>query len=185
MKIIVEVSARHVHLDANDCQKLFGNTELTVRNQLSQKGEFAANETVEVAGLKGRFAKVRILGPLRHESQVEVSITDAFYLGVEAPLELSGSGIGEQIHLIGPKGDLIKPIIMIAERHLHLSPENAQKLEVKDGQSVKVRVGGPRAIVFENVIVRISENFKNHLHIDTDEGNAAAINKMTNGEVIK
>lgn len=184
MKVSIEVSARHIHLSEEDCRTLFGVNKLEVRNNLSEKGEFASTRTVEVVGPDDRFKHVRVLGPLRKKSQLELSKTDAVFLGIDAPLTMSGSGKGEKVRIVGEKGEIIADIAMIAKRHLHANPEFAQKYKLKEGGAVKVKINGDRSLILENVIVRISPSFVNNIHIDTDEGNAAGINGIANGELI-
>lgn len=184
MRIQIEVSARHLHLSSQDCLKLFGKAELKKRNNLSQPGEFAAEEVVEIAGPDKAFHKVRVLGPLRDKTQVELSFSDARHIGIEAPLALSGSGKGTEVKVVGPKGSFIAPVAMIAQRHIHLSTKSAKKLKLKDGKCVKVRVYGPRSLIFDLVMVRVSDDFRDVIHLDTDEGNAAGIKCQTYGELI-
>lgn len=184
MKVGIEVSARHLHLSVNDCLALFGKTELTKRNNLSQPGEFAAEEIVEVAGHKKSFHKVRVLGPLRSKTQVELSRSDALQIGVDAPLALSGSGEGGEVKLIGPIGSVQIRAAIVAKRHMHLHTDDAKKLKLKDQDEVKVKVYGERSVVFENVVVRVSDNFKKFVHLDTDEGNAAGLDKLGYGDLI-
>ncbi len=184
MKVNIEVSARHIHLSEEDCRMLFGVNKLEVRNNLSEKGEFASTRTVEVVGPDDRLKHVRVLGPLRKRSQLEISKTDAVFLGIDAPLTLSGSGKGEKVRVIGEKGEIISDIAMIAKRHFHTNPEFAQKHKLKDGSLAKVKINGDRSLIFDNVVVRISSSFVNNIHIDTDEGNAAGINGVAIGELI-
>lgn len=184
MKVSIEISARHIHLEQSDCLNLFGTTDLHKRNNLSEKGEFACNEEVEIVGPKNRFTKVRVLGPLRKKTQLEISRTDAYYLGVDAPLSLSGSGEGGNVKIVGPGGSIIKPVAMVAKRHFHVNPALATKLKLKDNDRVAIKILGERAAVLENIIVRISDNFVNNIHLDTDEGNACGISGKANGELI-
>lgn len=185
MKTNIEISAHHLHLTDEDFKKLFGKNDLTIRNYLlSSKGEFAANEVVELVGPKDRLHNVRIAGPFRDHSQVELSKTDAINMGIDAPLHISGSREGARIRIIGPKGEFTRDIAMIAKRHLHISNEIAEKLKLKSGHKVKIKITGERGLIFENVIVRVNEKYFNHFHIDTDEGNAAGIERSTSGEII-
>lgn len=178
-KIIpVGVSARHVHLSKEDLETLFGaGYELTVRKELSQPGQFASEETVEVVGPKRSFPKVRILGPVRSKTQVELSLTDCFSIGVKAPIRESGDIAGSgSVKLIGPKGEVTIPEgVIVAARHIHMVPEEAEKFGLKDKQKVSVKTEGERGLIFNNVVVRVREDFALELHLDTDEANAAGL----------
>lgn len=185
MKTNLEISARHIHLSAEDFYILFKLNSMSVRNYLdSEKGAFASQHTVEIVGPNGRMHDIRVLGPLREKSQLELAKSDAIFLDIDAPLELSGSGVGAKVRIIGPKGEIIRNIAMIAKRHWHLSPNLAKKMRLKTGSKVAIKNGGDRALRFENVIVRVKPEFNNHVHLDTDEGNAAGINKIAFGKVI-
>jgi len=190
MKVPIEVSARHVHLTRGAFETLFGEgIELTIRNELSQPGTFAAEETITLKTEKGQITNVRILGPLRKYSQVEISKTDARLLGLNPPirdtheLELAGT---PGITLIGPKGSLkLGQGVIIAWRHIHMSPLEAVEAELKDGDLVKVDIDSdPRSVIFENVLVRLAPNFRLAMHIDTDEANAAGIEGGEIGKII-
>jgi len=184
MKTNLEISARHIHLSTDDFYTLFKLDSMTIRNYLiSEKDAFASKHTVEIVGSKGRMHNVRVLGPFREKSQLELAKSDAISLDIDAPLVLSGSGAGAKVRVVGPKGEITKNIAMIAKRHWHLSKFLADKMRLKTGSKVKIRIAGDRALLFENVIVRIKPEFNNHVHLDTDEGNAAGINKAATGEV--
>ena len=188
MKVKIEVSARHVHLSKPDLEKLFGpGFELTKLKGLSQTGQFAAEQTVKLSGPEGFIDKVRVLGPCRKETQVEVSATDAKKLGLKPPVRDSGNiERTPGIKIVGPSGelDLLQGVIL-ALRHIHMEPAVAEILGVKDGGRVKVDVSGSRDLLFENVLVRVAPDFKLAMHIDTDEANAAGIDKDNNtGEII-
>lgn len=185
MKTKIEISARHIHLSKDDFSKLFNLDQMQVRNYLnSEKGAFASKHTVEIVGPKGRMHNIRVLGPFRDKSQLELAKTDAINLDINAPLELSGSGVGARVRVVGPKGEFIKNIAMIARRHWHISNTLADKLKLSTGKKIKIKIGGERSLIFENVIVRVKPEFNNYLHLDTDEGNAAQINKEAIGEII-
>lgn len=185
MKTNIEVSARHIHLTREHFQKIFQKDEISVRNYLNgDKETYASPHTVEIVGPNGSIHNVRVLGPFRDASQVEISKTDALSLDIDAPLELSETGAGAQIRVIGPTGEFTDNIAIVAKRHLHASPEIASTYHLKQEQTIKVKVSGERGLIFDNVIVRINENFVNHVHVDTDEGNAAGINKITIAEII-
>ncbi|PMQ01720.1 MAG: propanediol utilization protein [Dictyoglomus sp. NZ13-RE01] len=178
IKVPIGVSARHIHLSMEDKEKLFGvGYKLTPRNPLSQPGQFACEEEVEVIGPKGRSLKLRILGPERKATQVEISLTDAIFLGLNPPVRDSGDIEGTPgIKVIGPKGEIELPKgVIIAWRHIHTPTEIAEKLGLVDKQLVKVRLGKERALIFENVLIRVSDKFAWELHIDTDEANAAMV----------
>ncbi|MDG0793626.1 phosphate propanoyltransferase [Cohnella ginsengisoli] len=175
-KIPVGVSARHIHLTQEHVGILFGEgAELTEMKPLSQPGQFAANETVAVYGPKGSFPKVRILGPVRKATQLEVSRTDAFSLGLKPPVRESGHIEGTPgIRIAGPAGEVtVNEGVIVAARHIHFHTSDAERLGIADKQLLKVRVGGDRGLVFENVIARVSPSFALDMHIDTDEGNAS------------
>lgn len=185
--IPMAISARHIHLSPQHLEALFGKGyELQVMKPLSQPGQFAAQETVEVRGPKGAFPKVRILGPVRGDTQLEISITDARAIGVPPVARFSGNIEGSPgFTIVGPKGTVtVDKGCIIALRHIHMHPDDAAALGVKDKQLVKVRTRGERAVVFEQTLVRVSDKFKLEMHIDTDEGNAAAIKDGDLGELI-
>lgn len=188
MKIPIEISARHVHLSQKDADILFGkNYKFNIIKELSQKGQYDYEETVKLVGLKKSIENVRVLGPCREKTQVEISETDDRVLGVHAPVKLSGDLAGTPgIKIIGPKGEIeIKEGVIIALRHIHMDPETAKKFKIKNGDKVKVDINGIRDLIFESVLVRIHPSFKLALHIDTDEGNAAGIDVNNHfGELI-
>lgn len=184
-KIMIEASGRHVHLSAQDLETLFGKGyELTPKKWLSQPGQFASEERVAVVGPKGSFDHTAILGPVRKETQVELSLTDARALGITAPIRESGDLEGSTgIHIVGPKGEIdIDKGVIIAKRHIHLTPEDAEKFGVKDKQIVNVKVGGERGLIFGEVVCRVSEKYATAMHVDFDEANACA--GATEGEII-
>lgn len=177
-KVKVGVSARHVHLSREDMDVLFGKgSELTPLKDL-MGGQFAAKETVTIIGLKLRaIENVRVLGPLRKQTQVEVSATDCIRLGVKAPVRLSGDLAGSApVIIIGPKGAVsLKEGCIVALRHIHMSPADAAAYGVKDKQVVRVQMGGARGGYLDNVPVRVDPSFTTEMHIDTDEANALGI----------
>jgi putative phosphotransacetylase len=187
-KITIEISARHVHLSQADLTKLFGRQhKLRILKKLNQRGEFAARETVKFAGVKGEIKNVRVVGPLRPKTQVELALSDAQILGIKPPLRLSGNLKGAaKIKLIGPAGQIIVPAAIIALRHLHLNPSEAKKLKLRNGQKVKIKINGARQLILDKVVVRIKPNFKLALHLDTDEANAAGWRgHLSYGELVK
>lgn len=179
----IGVSNRHVHLSQADLELLFGNGHsLHCQKDLSQPGQCAAAETVILAGPRGCIEQVRVLGPVRKQTQVEISISDTFKLGISAPVRESGNLEGSsKATIIGPKGSItINEGVIIAKRHIHMHPLDADCYGVHDGQIVQVKAGGERGVVFDNVVVRVSDKFSLEFHIDTDEANGAGIK---NGEV--
>ena len=186
-EVPIGVSARHIHLSQEHVELLFGQGyELTEMKPLSQPGQYAANETVAVVGPKGNFAKVRILGPARKHTQLEVSRTDAFALGVNPPVRESGDTKGSAgIKLQGPAGEVtIEEGVIVAARHIHFHTSDAERFGIADKQSLKVRFAGERGVVFENVVARVSEQFALDMHIDTDEANAAGVKNGDMAEII-
>ena len=178
---LVEVSARHVHLSTKEAEALFGaGASLTPARALSQPGQYLCNERVDVVGPKGSFKHVAVLGPERPEPQVEVSLTDCITLGVAAPVRESGDIAGTPgITLIGPSGSLtLERGLIVAMRHIHISPEDARSRVLSDGDIVSVAVDAPlRPLVFGGVLVRVSPDNNLVMHIDTDEANAACVPK--------
>ncbi len=176
--IPVEVSAHHVHLAQADVDRLFGvGHALTPEHELSQPGQFACKEQVSLVGPKGKIAKVRVLGPTRRETQVEIAMTEQFKLGIQAPIRESGDLANTPgITLEGPKGTVAIPRgVICAQRHIHMSPEDAMNFRVRDKYVVRVRIEGDRELIFGDVVVRVNPNYRLALHIDTDEGNAANV----------
>ncbi|NBH83118.1 phosphate propanoyltransferase [bacterium C-53] len=178
MTVPVGVSARHIHLTQEDVETLFGaGYHLTKKKEL-MGGQFAANEQCTLVGLKLRaIENVRILGPVRKASQVEISATDARTLGVNAPLRQSGDTAGSApIALAGPKGVVyLKEGCIVAARHIHMTPAQASSVSLKDGDYVSVRMGNERGAVLDNVKIRVDESFSLEMHIDTDEANACQV----------
>ena len=188
-KILVETSARHVHLTEADMETLLGKgNTLTVKKMLSQPGQFASNERITLVGPKNSIANVLILGPTRPATQVEISLTDARTLGVSAPVRESGdiSGSGS-IKLVGPAGEVeLQEGAITAKRHIHLDPATAEELGVADKQIVSAKVcTGERSLTFDEVVVRVSDKFAPTVHIDTDEANAAGCSGEVYAEIIK
>lgn len=187
LKIMVETSARHLHVSEEDLVKLFGEgAKLSNKKDLSQPGQFATNEKVEVVGPKGSL-KMSILGPTRPQTQVEVALTDARKLGLNPPIRESGCLEGTPgCKLIGPAGEVEIPCgVIVAKRHIHFNPQEAEQAGVKDKQIVSVKVDyNDRALVFGDVIVRVSPKYAAAMHIDTDEANAAGLPGTVDGEII-
>ena len=184
----IAVSARHVHLNREAMDVLFGaGSELTPEKEISQPGQYAAIERVSLVGPRGRLDRVRVIGPLRPQAQVEISRTDEFALGVDAPVRASGHTEGSApITLEGPKGKLhLREGLICAWRHIHMTPKDADDLGVEDGAMVEVAVtGGPRDLIFGDVLVRVKDDYKLEMHIDTDEANAAELSPGGQGELV-
>lgn len=186
--VLVETSARHVHVDRKTLDILFGEGyELTHKKDLSQPGQFACEERIQVIGTKGSFPSVSILGPIRPNTQVELSAADARSIGVKAPVRESGDIAGSgACKLVGPKGEVeISEGVIVAKRHIHCTPEDAEKYGLSDKQVVSVKItSAERSLVFGDVVVRVSPKFALAMHIDTDESNAAGATPGLMGEII-
>ena len=185
LNIPVGVSNHHVHLSQRDLDALFGaGYELTRMKDLSQPGQYACKETVTVCGPKGVLEKIRILGPVRKETQVEIFAGDCFKLGVKAPVRLSGDLDGTPgVTLVGPKGSVqLEKGAMIAQRHIHMSPADGERFGVQDGQTVDLEVSGPRGGVLRNTVIRITNTSALECHVDTEEANALG---MSNGSSVR
>ena len=186
MTIPIEASARHVHLTQQAVEKLFGpGAALAKQRALSQPGEFLAQQRVKLVTPAGEIANVAVLGPARKAVQVEISLTDACALGIDAPIRLSGDLRGAaSVTLIGPAGALEAPGSAIAaQAHVHMTPADARMFGVSDGQPLCVRVGATRPVAFENVVARVSERFALAMHIDFDEANACGLKAGALGEL--
>ena len=187
-QFIVETSARHVHVSQADLETLFGaGYQLTPKKDLSQPGQYACAERVDVVGPKKTLTGVSILGPVRKETQVEISLTDARSIGVSAPIRESGDTAGSgACKLVGPCGEVeLTQGVIAAKRHIHMTPADAAEMDVKDKDvvCVKVETDG-RSTIFGDVVVRVNENFALAMHIDTDESNAAACGRNQMGEIV-
>ncbi|MDK2821377.1 MAG: putative phosphotransacetylase [Clostridia bacterium] len=188
LEVPVGVSGRHVHLSKEHLNILFGNDyELTPIKDLGQPGQYAAKETVTIIGPKGILEKVRIIGPTRSASQVELSKTDCFKVGVNPPVRDSGVHEGSPgCILVGPEGVVkLEKGVIIASRHIHMLPEDAEKYGLKDKDMVKVKVDNERGLVFENVLVRVSTTSGLEFHIDTDEANACLLKTNDSVKVLR
>ena len=181
----LEASGRHVHVTKEQAKVLFGHY-LTPQRPLSQPGQFLARERLTIRGPKGNFQDVAVLGPERKEAQVEISLTDARYLGVEAPVRLSGDVKGTPgIRLEGTEGAIqVDSGVMAAQRHIHLTPEDAKRFGVSDRQNVRLQTFTARPVVFENVAVRVSPEFASYVHLDYDEANACGFRKGDLGRIL-
>ncbi len=174
----VTISNRHVHIDEQTRKVLFGDNPLTVKKFLGQPGEFAAVETVKVIGPKGHFDKVRVLGPERKACQLELSVGDCYHLGIKPVVRDSGQWEGTPgIYLAGHSGVVqLKQGVIVAKRHIHMTPTDAKKYCVKDKQTVRIRVDlGPRRGILGDVLIRVSENYALECHLDIEEANALGI----------
>lgn len=188
LQIEVEASGRHIHLSRAHIDQLFGEGyQLTKAKALSQPGQFSCKERVTIAGSRGIFQNVVILGPERNESQVEVSLTDARSLGIIVPVRESGK-IDQTPGIVVMNGNqtihLAKGLI-IAKRHIHMTPEDASKYQVENNEIVKVRINGDRSLIFDDVVIRISSKFATYMHIDYDEANACGYKKGVTGVIVK
>lgn len=188
MKILVETSARHIHLTQEALEILFGKGAcLTRKKDLSQPGQFLSNEKVEIIGPRASIKNVSILGPTRDQVQVEVSKTDARKIGVDAQIRESGDlNNTSGCTIIGPLGKVeIKSGVIVAKRHIHLSNEDTENFNLKNGQIVSVKIDSEeRSLIFGDVVVRVNKNFAPAVHIDTDEANAANINGTCQGIIL-
>lgn len=186
--VMVETSARHVHVTEETLEILFGKGyQLTKKKDLSQPGQFACEERVQVIGPKNSFPAVSILGPTRPADQVELSASDARSIGVAAPVRESGDIAGSgACKLVGPKGEVeLKEGVIVAKRHIHMTPEDAENYGVKDKQVVSVKIdSSERSLVFGDVVVRVSPKFKLAMHIDTDESNAVMAGRDATGVIV-
>lgn len=186
--VMVETSARHVHVTEETLEILFGKGyQLTKKKDFSQPGQFACEERVQVIGPKNSFPAVSILGPTRPADQVELSASDARSIGVAAPVRESGDIAGSgACKLVGPKGEVeLKEGVIVAKRHIHMTPEDAENYGVKDKQVVSVKIDSPeRSLVFGDVVVRVSPKFKLAMHIDTDESNAVMAGRDATGVIV-
>ena len=188
-EFIIETSARHVHVTKETLAKLFGeNATLEVKKMLSQPGQFASNQKVKVVGPKGEL-NCSILGPERNADQVEVSFSDARALGIVAPVRESGDVAGSApCKLVGPMGEVeLKEGVIVAKRHIHMTPSDAEEFGVGNGQIVQVKVTTQtgRALIFGDTVVRVSSNYALAMHVDTDEANAGALAGQVFGTIVK
>ncbi|HHV26021.1 phosphate propanoyltransferase [Anaerosalibacter bizertensis] len=186
-KLPIAMSNKHIHLSKEDLEVLFGEGyELTKKKDLVQPGQFAAEERVEIVGPKGSL-KVRVLGPVRKNTQIEVSVTDAFSLGVESVIRNSGDIEGTPgLKVVGPKGEVeLDKGVIVAARHIHMHTDEAKEYGVKDGDIVSVKIDGIRGLTFHNVLVRSGEGHKLEMHVDMEEGNAAGVKNGDLVEIIK
>ena len=178
LQVTIEGSGRHIHMTKECLEALFGaGYELEVKKYLSQPGEFASNSRVDIVGPKGVIKGITILGPCRKFTQIELSFTDARILGVDAPIRESGNIEGSApVKLVGPAGTVdLKEGAIIAKRHLHITTKDAEEYGIQDKEIIQIKVGGARALIFDEVVARVSDNYATAVHLDYDEVNAAAL----------
>lgn len=182
----LEASGRHVHITKEQAKSLFGHP-LTEKRPLSQPGQFLANERLTVVGPKGKFENVAVLGPERSDAQVEISLTDGKTLGITPPIRLSGQVENSPgAVLIGPMGQVqLQQGVIAAQRHIHMTPEDAARFGVKDKQVVRLQVFTQRPLIFEDTVVRVSPNFATYVHLDYDESNACGFQKGDLGRILE
>ena len=181
----LEASGRHVHVTKEQAMVLFGH-ELTEKRPLSQPGQYLAQERLTIRGPKGEFANVAVLGPERKEAQVEISLTDARVLGIDAPVRLSGDVSGTPgVTLISDRGEItLKQGVIVARRHIHLTVEDANHFGVENGQAVRLQTYTSRPVIFEDVAVRVSPKFASYVHLDYDEANACGFHPGDLGRIV-
>ena len=187
-RVKVSLSNKHLHLKAEDIEKLFGKGyELSVFKDLVQPGQFACDEKVDIVGPKGTLKGIRVLGPARPETQVELAVTDARAIGLQAPVRESGKLEGSPgCKLIGPSGEVeLDHGVIAALRHVHLSEAQAKEAGVNDKDIVSLKIEGERGLVLNNVLVRSGAAHEKEIHLDTDEGNAAGCGADTIAEIVK
>lgn len=185
-RIVIGVSNRHVHLSEEDLRILFGQDAMTVFRQVRQPGEFAAEESVAVHGPRSSFPKVRLMGPPRKRSQVELSKTDCFALGIDAPICDSGQlDLAAPVEIEGPRGRLkLEHAAMVAGRHIHMGPSHVAELGLMHGDRVSVEFDGPRGGVLHNFLIRVKDEWIPEIHLDTDEANGLGVGTGDYGRVI-
>ena len=183
----VEVSARHIHLSQADADILFGKKyQFQTLKELSQKGEFACKEMVDIEVEGVTIKKVRVVGPIREATQLELTLSDSYFLKTDIPFRLSGDVAGSRgFRAVGPAGVVeAKEGMIIAKRHLHLSPKDAKRYGLKDGEIVAVQISGERETLFHQVAVRVKKNFQTRVHIDVDEANASGLKSCGRGKLV-
>ncbi|HCO18166.1 phosphate propanoyltransferase [Gudongella oleilytica] len=187
-KLPIALSNKHIHVSQKDLEILFGEGyELTKMKDLSQPGQYACNEKVDVVGPKGTLKGVRILGPVRPDTQIEVSIADAFALGVQPIVRNSGE-LNETpgVKVIGPNGEVeLEKGVIVAARHIHMHTLDGEEYGVKDKDIVSIKVPGPRGLIFDNVLVRVHPTYALEMHVDLEEGNASGVRNGDLVELIK
>lgn len=183
-KVMIEVSARHCHLSQKDLDALFGKGhQLKLFKKLSQHSDFASTDVITIENEGRKFENVRVIGPTRAKRNIEIAKTDARYLKINPNIKIHENEKDIMITAVGPNGKVKVPVI-IKQRHAHMSGKEAEKLGLKAGDDIKVHVKGVRALTFENIIVRTDPLYKLSVHLDTDEGNAAGIDGVGEGEIV-
>lgn len=188
LSVMVEASGRHVHLSQQDADTLFGKGyEFKIKKELSQPGQYAYEERVDITGPKGTIKNVAILGPCRKSTQVEVSLTDARQLGINAPVRLSGDIANTPGCTItnGNSSINVPEGVIVARRHIHVTPQDARKFGIKDNDILKIKVFAKRPLIFDDICARISKDFATAVHIDYDEANACGFTADTVGIIVK
>ena len=186
MEVILGISNKHVHLTEEDYKTLFGDEPLGVVKELVQPGQFSSDKKVAIKTEKRTLENIRVLGPLRSYTQVEVSKTDSISLGINPPMRNSGDLEGAaEVTIIGPKGEVTKPCAIIANRHLHINPNQRKALDLMDVEVVTAKIVGEKVTVFEDVYIKEDPNFTLELHLDTDDGNGALASTGQMVEIIK
>jgi putative phosphotransacetylase len=186
-KVPIGISNKHIHLSEQTLAILFGEKhQLTLYKELVQPSQYASHEQVDIIGPKGSFKNIRVIGPVRPQTQVEISLTDARALGIDPPVRESGKlQDSSGIKLVGPKGEVeLKSGVIVALRHIHLSPEQAREAGLQDKDLVDVKTCGKRPLIFEDVLIRSAEGHFREFHIDTDEANAAGVINSDEAEII-
>ena len=185
MKVILGISNRHVHLTEEDYKTLFGDEPLGVVKELVQPGQFSSDKKVTIKTEKRAFDGVRVLGPLRKYTQVEISKTDSFALGINPPIRNSGDLEGaETVTIVGPNGEVTKPCCILANRHLHINPEEREKYGLVGVDKVKAKIVSEKTTIFEDVFIKEDKNFTLELHLDTDDGNGSLAKTGEEVEII-
>jgi len=186
-RVPVGISNRHVHLSVKDARALFGTERFAVYKNLSQPGQFACSEKVTLVGPAGVIENVRVLGPVRQNTQVEISVSDGIKLGLQAPVRESGDIKGSVgIILVGPSGAVSLPEgVIVAARHLHMHSVDAIRFGIRDGEKVSAKTSGPRGIVFNEVLARVGDKYALEMHVDIDEANAAGLCNGDHVEIIR
>ena len=186
MNIQVGISNRHIHLTESDYITLFGNIPLEKRNDLVQKGEYASTSVVKIIGPKGEIDKVRVLGPFRTYTQVEVSTTDTYKLGIKPIVRTSGDlEDAEEITIEGPKNTITKKCAIVATRHIHLNNEDLKKYDLDPNKMYKIKINGEKCAILEKVHLKVKETAVLELHLDTDDANACLLKQKDKVELIK
>ncbi len=186
MEVILGISNKHVHLTEEDYKTLFGDEPLGVVKELVQPGQFSSDKKVAIKTEKRTLENIRVLGPLRSYTQVEVSKTDSISLGINPPMRNSGDLEGAaEVTIIGPKGEVTKPCAIIANRHLHINPNQRKALDLMDVDVVTAKIVGEKVTVFEDVYIKEDPNFTLELHLDTDDGNGALASTGQMVEILK